>query len=65
MTQPKPKITVGSRWVRKRDKVVVVVDGVSPRGVSFYTAVELLSYSRPVAEFRRNFRPEVAAEALA
>jgi len=47
----------GSRWIRRHDKEIVVVDRVTTRGVDFHTEVMLLSYRRPVAFFRKNFKP--------
>ena len=34
-----------------------MVDRVTTRGVDFHTEVMLLSYRRPVAFFRKNFKP--------
>jgi hypothetical protein len=56
------KITKGSLFVRRRDKVLVVVDKYSGQGVEYHTKPELIVHKVSLDGFRRGFRPATEKE---
>lgn len=51
------KITKDSHYIRRRDKILVVVDKADGQNVEYHTKPELIVHKVSLDGFRRGFRP--------
>lgn len=56
------KITPNNHYIRRRDKVLVVVDSLNGQGVVYHTKHENIEYKVSLAGFRQGFRPAQEGE---
>ncbi len=51
------KLDVGSKYIRRRGKVLCIVDSVDKLNVTYHTWPELIVHKVSPSGFRINFRP--------